>query len=58
MAMGTRRRRQRKERLWISRNELPKGPARPLYKRENTLLEADNSMSSPRECARFYAENN
>jgi len=41
MAMGTRRRRRRQERLWISHNELGKGPAQPFYKRVNELLEAE-----------------
>ena len=39
MGMGTRRRRQRQERLWISHNELANGPAHPFYKRVNELLD-------------------
>jgi hypothetical protein len=41
MAMGTRRRRQRQERLWISHNELAKGPGHPFYQRVNELLEKE-----------------
>jgi len=41
MGMGTRRRRQRQERLWISHHELANGPAHPFYKRVNELLEAE-----------------
>jgi len=41
MAMGTRRRRRRQERLWVSHQELAKGPAHPFYGRVNELLEAE-----------------
>src|ERR1700732_1477454 len=59
MGMGTRRRRQRQERLWISHNELANGPAHPFYKRVNELLEAERfDEFAEKECARFYAENN
>src|SRR5450631_2032092 len=59
MAMGTRRRRQRQERLWISHNELAKGPGHPFYKRVNELLETERfDEFAEKECARFYAENN
>jgi transposase len=59
MGMGTRRRRQRQERLWISDNELAKGPAHPFYKRVNELLETKQfDEFAEKECARFYAENN
>src|SRR5437016_12534198 len=59
MGMGTRRRRQRQERLWISHNELANGPAHPFYKRVNELLEAERfDWFAEKECARFYAENN
>jgi transposase len=59
MGMGTRRRRQRQERLWISHNELAKGPAHPFYKRVNELLETKQfDEFAEKECARFYAENN
>ena len=59
MGMGTRRRRQRQERLWISHSELVNGPAHPFYKRVNELLEAGRfDEFAEKECARFYAENN
>ena len=59
MAMGTRRRRQRQERLWINRAELVKGPAHPFYKKVNELLEGDKfDEFSEQECAKFYAKNN
>src|SRR6204780_2956893 len=59
MAMGTRRRRQRQERLWISPQELAKGPGHPFYKRVNELLETERfDEFAEKECARFYAENN
>lgn len=59
MAMGTRRRRQRQERLWISHQELAKGPGHPFYKRVNKLLETERfDEFAEKECAKFYAENN
>ena len=59
MAMGTRRRGQRQERLWISHNELAKGPGHPFYQRVNELLEEEKfDAFAEKECAKFYAENN
>ena len=59
MAMGTRRRRQRQERLWISHNELAKGPGHPFYQRVNELLEDGKfDAFAEKECAKFYAANN
>jgi len=59
MAMGTRRQRQRQEPLWISRQELAKGPGHPFYRRVNELLETEGfDEFAEKECARFYAENN
>jgi transposase len=59
MAMGTRRRRQRQERLWISHNDLAKGPAHPFYQRVNELLEEEKfDAFAEKECAKFYAANN
>ena len=59
MAMGTRRRRQRQERLWISHQELAKGPGHPFYKRVNELLEMQRfDEFAEKECAGFYAKNN
>ena len=55
MGMGTRRRRQRQERLWISHNELAKGPGHPFYARVNELLESKQfDEFAEKECARFY----
>src|SRR6266436_2491281 len=48
MAMGTRRRRQRQEQIWIRHDEVAKGPGHPFYRKVNELLEE----------AKFYAENN
>jgi transposase len=59
MGMGTRRRRQRQERLWISHTELAKSPAHPFYERVNELLEMERfDEFAEKECAKFYAENN
>ena len=59
MGMGTRRRRQRQEQLWISHDELAKGPGHPFYKRVDELLEMKQfDEFAEKECARFYAENN
>src|ERR1700693_3890056 len=59
MAMGTRRQRQRQESLWISHNELAKGPGHPFYKRVNELLETERfDEFAEKECAKFYAANN
>jgi transposase len=56
MGMGTRRRRQRQEQLWISHNELAKGPGHPFYQRVNELLEMKQfDEFAEQECARFYA---
>jgi len=53
-----RRRRQRPEQLWISHNELAKGPGHPFYKRVNELLEMKQfDEFAEKECARFYAKN-
>ena len=58
MGMGTRRRRERQEQLWISHNELAKGPGHPFYKRVNELLEMKQfDEFAEKECARFYAKN-
>src|SRR6202163_1582728 len=59
MAMGTRRRRERQERLWISHNELAKGPGHPFYQRVNELLEDGKfDAFAEKECAKVYAANN
>jgi transposase len=57
MAMGTRRRRQRQERIWIGHDEVAKGPGHPFYKKMNELLEeAKFDDFVEKECAKFYAE--
>src|SRR6266436_3728992 len=59
MAMGTRRRRQRQEQIWISHDEVAKGPGHPFYKKVNELLEeAKFDDFVEKECAKFYAANN
>jgi transposase len=57
MGMGTRRRRQREEPLWISCQELSKGPGHPFYRRVNELLEEKKfDEFAENECAKFYAK--
>ena len=57
MGMGTRRRRQRQEQMWIAHQELAKGPAHPFYQRVNELLEEKKfDEFAEKECAKFYAE--
>ena len=59
MAMGTRRRRQRQEQLWISQSELAQGPGHPFYKRVNEVLDrAGFDQFAEQRCAKFYAEKN
>ena len=59
MGMGTQRRRQRQERIWIAQQELAKGPAHPFYQRVNELLEEEKfDEFAEKECAKFYAEKN
>jgi transposase len=56
MGMGTRRRRQRQEPMWIAHQELAKGPAHPFYERVNELLEEKKfDEFAEKECAKFYA---
>ena len=59
MAMGTRRRRQRQERMWIGHDDVAKGPGHPFYEKVNELFEeAKFDEFVEKECAKFYAENN
>ena len=59
MAMGTRRRRRRQERLWVGHQELAKAPALPFYDRVNELFEAEQfDTFAEKECVEFYAVNN
>lgn len=58
MGMGTRRRRQRQQQMWIAQQEIAKGPAHPFYARVNELLEEKKfDEFAERECAKFYADN-
>src|SRR6201988_4952656 len=58
MGMGTRRRRQRQQQIWIAQQEIPKGPAHPFYGRVNELWEKKKfDEFAERECAKFYAGN-
>jgi len=53
MAMGTRRRRQRQEQLWVRHDELAKGPGHPFYQRVNELLEQGKfDEFAERECVK------
>ena len=59
MAMGTRRRRQRQERLWIGHDELATAPGHPFYKRLSQLLDGEKfDEFCEQECAKFYADSN
>jgi transposase len=56
MGMGTRRRRERQEPMWIAHQELAKGPAHPFYQCVNELLEEKKfDEFAEKECAKFYA---
>jgi transposase len=56
--MGTRRRRQRQQQIWVAQQEIAKGPAHPLYARVNELLEEKKfDEFAEKECAKFYADN-
>jgi transposase len=59
MAMGTRKRRQRQEQLWVTYSELVTGPGHPFYKRLSELLDGEKfDEFCERECAKFYADSN
>ena len=59
MGMGTRRRRERQEQMWIAHQELAKGPAHPFYQRVSDLLEEKKfDEFAEKECAKFYAVKN
>jgi transposase len=56
--MGTRRRRQRQQQIWVAQQEIANGPAHPFYARVNALLEEKNFDGfAEKGCARFYAGN-
>jgi transposase len=57
MGMGTRRRRQRQQQMWVAQQEIAKGPAHPFYARVNALLEEKKfDEFAEKECAKFYAD--
>src|SRR6266481_3351582 len=59
MAMGTRKRRQRQEQLWVTHSELVTGPGHPFYKRLSQLLDGEKfDEFCEQECAKFYADSN
>src|SRR5258708_3916299 len=59
MAMGTRKRRQRQEQLWVTHAELVTGPGHPFYKRLSQLLDGEKfDECCEQECAKFYADSN
>jgi transposase len=56
MAMGTRKRREKQEDIWIAHTELPSAPGKPFYQWLNELLvgEKFDEFVEGR-CAKFYA---
>ena len=57
--MGTRKRRQRQEQLWVTHAELATGPGHPFYTRLNELLDQEKfDEFAEGECAQFYADKN
>jgi transposase len=59
MAMGTRKRRERQEQLWVMHAELATAPSHPFYQRVNDLLDREKfDEFAEAECARFYAKGN
>lgn len=56
MAMGTRKRREKQEDIWIAHTTLPASPGHPFYQRLNELLEGEKfDEYVERRCAKFYA---
>jgi transposase len=57
--MGTRKRRERQEQLWVTHTELANGPGHPFYARLNGLLDREKfDEFAETQCAKFYAEKN
>ena len=55
MAMGTRKKREKQEDIWIAHTELASAPGHPFYQRLNELLEAEQFDQFVEErCAKFY----
>jgi transposase len=59
MAMGTRKRREKQEDIWIAHAELAAAPGHPFYQRLNELLEGERFDEFVEgRCAKFYAAKN
>jgi transposase len=59
MGMGTRKRRERQEQLWVTHTELANGPGHPFYAQLNSLLDREQfDEFAEAQCAKFYAEKN
>ena len=59
MGMGTRKRRERQEQLWVTHTELANGPGHPFYAQLNSLLDREKfDEFAEAQCAKFYAANN
>jgi transposase len=57
MAMGTRKRRERQEALWVSYTDMAVGPGHPFYVRLNEVLDGSGfDVFVEKQCARFYAD--
>jgi hypothetical protein len=57
--MGTRKRRERQEQLWVTHTELANGPGHPFYAQLNSLLDREKfDEFAEAQCAKFYAEKN
>ena len=56
MAMGTRKRREKQEEIWIAQAELASAPGHPFYQRLNGLLDGERFDEFVEgRCAKFYA---
>src|SRR5664279_2547253 len=59
MGMGTRKRRERQEQLWVAHTELANGPGHPFSAQLNSLLDREQlDEFAEAQCAKFYAEKN
>lgn len=57
--MGTRKHRERQERLWVTHTELATGPGHPFYTQLNELLDQEKfDEFAEAACAKFYAQKN
>lgn len=55
MAMGTRKRRERQQPLWIANNEVARTPGNPFYERLNAILESHGFDRKVEQlCRRYY----